>query len=133
MPPKLGKTRLSRIDKRGEYLGAGIEMAENDFPTLRACLRFGMLLREQTMDTNKVELDVRDIAKEIYKKVASIYLKANVKFSPPVIMSETVATQKIIRAWEDVNKVVWKQKNAALIKKKIEPQLDKVFDLIHCQ
>ena len=65
MPPKLGKTRLSRVDKRVEYLGVGSEMPENDFPTLRACLRFGMLLREQAMDTNKVELDVRDMAKEI--------------------------------------------------------------------
>ena len=98
MPPKLGKTRLSRVDKRVEYLGVGSEMPENDFPTLRACLRFGMLLREQAMDTNKVELDVRDMAKEIYKKVASLYLKANVKFSPPVIMTETVAKQKINRA-----------------------------------
>ena len=92
-----------------------------------------MLLREQAMDTNKVELDVRDMAKEIYKKVASLYLKANVKFSPPVIMTETVATQKITRAWDDVDKIVRKQKNGAQIKKKIDPQLDKLFDFIQCQ
>lgn len=133
MPPKFGKTRLSRIDKRAEYLGVGKEMSENDFPTLRTCLRFGMILREQAMDTNKVELDERDMAKEIYKKVISIYLKANVKFSPPVIMTERLAIQKITRAWDDVSKIVGKKKNGAQIKKRIDPQLDKVFDFVQCQ
>ena len=132
MPPKLGKTRLSSKDKRADFLGVSKDMAENDLPTLRACLRYGMHLREQFMVKGE-ELDVKDMAKEIYMKVTSLYFKANAKLIPPVIMSETVAVQKIVRSWSDTNTVIWKQKNSNIIKKKLEQQLDKLFDLIYCQ
>ena len=132
MPPKLGKTRLSSRDKRADFLGVSKDMAENDLPTLRACLRHGMYLREQFMLKGE-ELDVKDMAKEIYMKVTSLYFKANAKLIPPVIMSETVAVQKIVRSWSDTNTVIWKQKNNNIVKKRLEQQLEKLFDLIYCQ
>ena len=78
-----------------------------------------MYLREQFMLKGE-ELDVKDMAKEIYMKVTSLYFKANAKLIPPVIMSETVAVQKIVRSWSDTNTVIWKQKNNNIVKKRLE-------------
>ena len=81
MPPKSGKTRLSHLDKRAEYLGSSSLMLETDLPTLRACLRYGMYLKEQAAIEDK-ELDVTEMAKEIYRVVSSLYYKADAKLSP---------------------------------------------------
>ena len=61
MPPKLGKTRHLKVDKRAEYLGISKMMLEDDLPTLRACLRYGMHLREQSMLKDE-ELGVTEMA-----------------------------------------------------------------------
>ena len=79
------------------------------------------------------ELEVHIMAKEVYTKVLPLYFKANAKLSPPVIMTEAVFAQKLVRVWNDVNTILWKQKKWANIKKKLEAQLDKLFDLINCQ
>ena len=132
MPPKSGKTRLSHLDKRAEYLGSSSLMLETDLPTLRACLRYGMYLKEQAAIEDK-ELDVTEMAKEIYRVVSSFYYKADPKLSPLVIMDDKSGVIKIKRCWEDINKIIWKQKNSSSIKKRVDPQLDMLFDLIHCK
>ena len=71
------------------------------------------------------------MAKEIYRVVSSLYCKADPMLSPPVIMDEKSGVIKIKRCWEDVNKIIWKQKNSSSIKKRVDPQLDMLFDLIH--
>ena len=51
MPPKFGRTRLSQVDKRVEYLGVSRELPEDDLPTLRRSLQFILLLRELDHDS----------------------------------------------------------------------------------
>ena len=132
MPPKLGKTRHSNVDKRIEYLGSSKQLAEDDLPTVRACLRYGIYLREQQL-TGDGELSVSDMAIGIYRKVAGLYFKANAKLVPPVIIPECAAVGKIVGIWIDVNTIVRKQKSYKNIQTRIEPQLDKLFDLMYCK
>ena len=54
------------------------------------------------------ELEVHIMAKEVYKKVLPLYFKANAKLSPPVIMTEAVFAQKLVRVWNDVNTILCK-------------------------
>ena len=132
MPPSLIKTRQSHHDKRVEYLGSSRELAEDDLPTIRSCIRYGMHLREQYMDMEE-ELSVDDMAKAIYAKVAALFFKANAKLVPPVIYNEKVAVQKLIRYWNDVTTILRKQKGFKTVQKRIDSQLDKLFDIIYCQ
>ena len=73
------------------------------------------------------------MAKEIYRVVSSLYYKADARLSPPVIMDDKSGVIKIKRYWEDINKIIWKQKNSSSIKRRVDPQLDMMFDLIHCK
>ena len=50
-----------------------------------------------------------------------------------MISDEGSATVKIARFWNEVNLIVWKGKNWKNIQKRVEPQLDKLFQIIHCQ
>ena len=132
MPPSLVKTRQSHHDHRVEYLGTSKELAEDDLPTIRSCLRYGMLLREQNQDSGD-EIAVDDMAKGIYARVAALYFKANAKFVPPLIFNEKVSIQKLIRYWNDVTIIIRRQKGFRTVQKRIDSQLDKLFDIIYCK
>ena len=109
MPPKPGITRQSHADKRVQYFGTGSgkELAEDELPTLRSCLRYGLYLLEQSREK---DLSVNVMAKEIYNKVSQLYYKTNAKLVPPVIMLEKPAIKKIVGLWVDVNTVLLRQK-----------------------
>ena len=78
MPPKPGKTRLSSLKKKTEFLGSPKMLLENDLPTARGCLRYAMLLKEEA-ELKDEELDVNNMARGVSKKLASLYFKANAK------------------------------------------------------
>ena len=67
-----------------------------------------MYLKEQAAIEDK-ELDVTEMAKEIYRVVSSLYYKADAKLSPPVIMDDMLGVVKIKRCWKDINKIIWKK------------------------
>ena len=62
MPPKPGKTRLAVTDKRSQYLGHSKDLLDDDLPTFRAAMRYGMLLKEQA-SSKEMELDVQDMSR----------------------------------------------------------------------
>ena len=132
MPAKIEITRLSVNDKRIDFLGCPSELLEDELPTLRGCLRFAMLIREHAL-ANEQEKAVRDIAREVYKKVASLYIRANRKLVPPVIMDEEVTVQKFVRKWEDIETILRKQKHSNKVEARITPELDKLFDIMYCK
>ena len=78
MPPKPGKTVT---DKRSQYLGHSKDLLDDDLPTFRAAMRYGMLLKEQA-SSKEMELDVQDMSKAIYRKIVSLYYKANAQLTP---------------------------------------------------
>ena len=120
MPPKLGKTRLSCVDKRVKYIGTSKLLPKDDIPTVRGCLQFIFYLREQAIKRDE-EPDMNAIVREVYNEVASLYFKANAKLSPPVIMGDTLGMQKLFRFWNDLNSIVRKQKGFKTIEKRIKP------------
>ena len=76
MPPKKGKTRSSTIDNRIEFLGSPCELMDDELPTIRGCIRFGILIMENAL-ANEEEKCVKTIAREVYENVTSLYMKAN--------------------------------------------------------
>ena len=105
---------------------------EDELPTLRCCLRFGMLIREQAL-ANEEEKGVKTITREVYEKVISLYMKANAKLVSPTIMGEDVAVQKFVRRLEDIDTIVRRQKGSNKVEERITPELDRLFDLMYCQ
>ena len=130
MPPKPGITRQSQIDTRTQYLGAGKELAEDELPTVRSCLRYCIYLRANNKDK---ELSATVMAKEVYSKLTQLYFKANAKLVPPVIMDEKAAVKKIVGYWVDVNTVLRRQKGYKTTQKRSEAQLDKLLDILQCK
>ena len=91
MPPKPGITGQSQIDTRTQYLGAGKELAEDELPTVRSCLRYCIYLRANNKEK---ELSATVMAKEVYSNLTQLFFKANAKLVPPVIMDEKSCCQK---------------------------------------
>ena len=82
---------------------------------------------------NEEEKGVKTIAREVYEKVISLYMKANAKLVPPAIMGEDVAVQKFVRRWKDIDTIVRRQKGSNKVEERITPELDRLFDLMYCQ
>ena len=79
-----------------EYLGTPCEMLPNEFPTLRACLRYGSYIKEHALAMGD-KITVREIAKQVFKKVSSFYARANAKFVPQVTLTEySLKTSNVI-------------------------------------
>ena len=57
--------KFSKSHALYDLLGSGSEIAHSELPTLRQCLRYGLLLRERSVE----ELDVRDMCKSVLKEV----------------------------------------------------------------
>ena len=79
MPAKIGITRLSVNDKRIEFLGCPSELLKDERPTLRGCLRFGMLIREHAL-ANKQDKSVRDIQGDQRELRIFFLLKNHLKY-----------------------------------------------------
>ena len=51
----------------------------------------------------------------------------------PYLLQRKVGVQKLNRALSDINSIVRKQKGFRNLEQRIEPLLDKLLDLVHCQ
>ena len=132
MPRKFGKTRASAVDKRVEYLGPSSLLKEDELPTLRSCLRYMMFIKDQGTVPGK-DKSVRTIAKEVAEKIQALYIKVNAKLVTPVTIDEEKVIQKLSRKWDELNTILRRQKGWKSIEKRFPEELDKVFDIIHCQ
>ena len=128
MPPQ---TRKGSASKMAEYLGPSKDLLVSELPTLRNILCLGQLIMEEHSE-DKTQMSVREMAKEVYSRVAAQYLRANAKFVPPVVYDENKVIEKVIKAWSDVSNILRKQKGAQRIHDKIQSELDSLFDFLHC-
>ena len=131
MPPKLVKTR-SVVDKKTQYIRSSRYLPENDLPTLRSCLQHILHLKD-LQTANDRNADMVSIMKETAQKVMFLFSNANAKFVEPVTLTESSVIQKLNRAWSDVDIVVRNQKGYKKVDVRISKQLDKFFDILHCQ
>ena len=80
-----------------------------------------MHLKEEALRGDQVvqQVDMNYIARTVYTKTVSLYVKANAGFSVPVIMDEATGMQKFLRLWGDVEIIVRKQKGFINVKQKM--------------
>ena len=122
------RTRNESQTKLAEYLGPGKALLGNDLPTLRAILRQGLLFQEekQHLSDKKMELyPVCLLVTDMSKALTNQWLKANGSFSSSVVISQQGIKQKLKKAWEMVQKIVWKQKLKESQIKEFESKLDR--------
>ena len=86
--------KFSKSHALYDLLGSGSEIAHSELPTLRQCLRYGLLLRERSVE----ELDVRDMCKSVCVEVKRIWDKVNPAI--PIIGGKT-ACDRLVNEWEN--------------------------------
>ena len=127
------KTRQTCSTRMSDYLGPSKDLLLSELPTLRNVLCLGQLIMEENNKSkHSSDMSVWEMGTEVYWRVLFQHMKANVQFKPPVIMDVLCGTKKVVTAWNDVNDIVRKQKGASKLEKKIQPQLDRLFDIISC-
>ena len=74
-------------------LGSGSEITHSELPTLRQCLRYGLLLRERSV----TDLDVRLMCQSVLKEVKSIWDNVNPEIC---IIGQKTACDKLVKKWK---------------------------------
>ena len=124
-----GRTRSAISEKfAGLYkiLGSGSELTHSELPTLRQCLRYGLLMRERAEN----DLDTVVMCKSILKEVKGIWGRVN----PDIcLVKDKSALNDLGRCWETAkccatNKGASKSTSEAFFNK-----LDKLFDIAKCK
>lgn len=126
------KTRQGSGTKLSEFVGRGKEFVGSEVPTYRAVIQKAILLqeiRDIEEDIDRQHYQVKYIARDLAPLVLAQWEKSNVKFSPPVIISEV--PRKIEWFWLKVSDVV-RNKAKKSVKDYVETHLDKLFDITTC-
>ena len=134
-PPKKRKTRHTSGSKMSEYLGGGKELLPSEVPTLRSALQKALLVQEEFMfleEGDRPNLSIREIMGEVVTAVISQWLKANVKFVPPVTIEPKSLENRLVEAWDKVS-LVARDKASKLVVKTWEDKLDKLLDITTCR
>ena len=105
-----GRTHHAFSTKMAEYLGTGKELLVTEVPTLRACLRQGLLLQQEKLVMGEINHRVYPITKmmeEVADKVLAQWQKANVKFEPPVVIQKKALIKRLVESWKKVSDIAW--------------------------
>ena len=99
------KTRSHKSTKSHalyDLLGSGSEITHSELPTLRQCLRYGLFLRERSLE----DLDVREMCVSVFKEVKSIWDKVNPEIC---IIGPKSACDKLVKEWENAKSCAQKR------------------------
>ena len=117
------KTRLGKFTHMINLIGTGRELLSSKLPTLRDCLKYGILLREQNYPADS-------LAKDIHPELLEKWGRANRCFVVTIVNSWVTILKKIQDSWEQAQ-------NISLGKRKINTKeaftskLDKLFDILN--
>lgn len=117
-----------------DFVGKGKDLDKKEVPSLRAVLQQGILLKETLIledGLTKLEIGARDLAKELAPLIVAQWSKSNIKFTPPVIISEDSLVRKVERMWTKVQDVA-RGRTTKKEKERVESLLDKLLDITTC-
>ena len=118
----------------GSFVGKGKDLDKKEVPSLRAVIQQGILLKETLVledGLTKLEISARDLAKELAPLIVAQWSKSNIKFTPPVIISEDSLVRKVERMWTKVQDVA-RGRTTKKEKERVESLLDKLLDITTC-
>ena len=93
MALKTRSQKETKFPKLYELLGKSSELSSSELPTLRQCLKYGLHLREISVE----EITVRDMCKGIFSEVNMVWNKANARIH---LVREKYAIDKLVQEWE---------------------------------
>ena len=76
---------------------------------------------------------VADMARDVSDKVAEMWLKVNPFLKPPVTLSSRGIGTRVEKLWKKVNNIVWSKVSDQAEVRRVEADLDKLFDVAVCQ
>ena len=123
------KTRNEKSTQMSEYVGNGKEMLQTELPTLRDCLRYGILLKETDPAYSNKFTPTSVLAKAILIEIKQRWQRANFKFQSPVTVQDKVVLDKLVAMWDKAYKISSKKIRSQLDISKFEARLDKLLDI----
>ena len=118
--------KSAKFPKIYELLGSESEIPHSELPTLRQCLRYGLLLRERLVE----DLDIRVMCKSICLEVKTIWNKVNPEIC---IIGGKTALDKLVKEWENAKSCAKNKGISKAFSDQFNERLDKLFDLAKCK
>ena len=118
-------SKKAKFPKLYELLGNSSELCSSELPTLRQCLKCGLLLREISDE----EIEIRDMCKRILSEVNMVWNKANARIK---LVSEKYAIDKLVHEWETAKECTKRGAKTTKVSN-FKIKLDKLFDLCKCK
>ena len=130
-----GKSQLS------DYLGGSRALILSELPTLRCILRQGLLFQERKIlseykSSNSIMqtlITVKELSSKMAETVISQWLRANVEFSPPVVITAKQLEVKLKGFWETARDIAHKRITKKKQIESFEQKLDKILDITKCR
>ena len=116
-----------------EYLGKGKEMLRTELPTLRDCLRYGILLKETNTAYSNKFTPTSVLVKAILIEIKERWQRANFKFKCPVIVQDQGILDKLAALWDKAYKISCHKVTIQKDITKFEDQLDRLLDITKCR
>lgn len=117
-----------------EYVGVGKPIDKLEVPTVRAVLQQCILLKDDMVlndESSKNQIGSSTLAKKVAPIILAQWHKSNVKFCPPVIITEKSLVSKVDKLWNRVTEVARGRAKKAE-KEKVDQLLDKLLDITTC-
>ena len=130
------QTRSASVTELVNFVGSAKKLVESELPTLRDALRHGLFVRESRCSTQLIDkwhCSFDDISSEVATTILDIWLKANVAFQSPVIITERQLKRKLTDAYKLAKDIAWKRVSAKEKVRKAVENLDRLLDLTKCK
>ena len=108
-------------------------MCTTELPTIRDCLRYGILLKETHPDFKSPTLSSKFMLQKVVEQVMQRWQRASFKLKPPVTAQDKTILDRLVGLWEKASKIAWKRVTSAKDVTKFEEQLDRLFDITKCR
>ena len=109
-----------------DLLGSGSEITHSELPTLRQCLRYGLLLRERSVEV----LEFRAMCDSVLKEVKRIWDNVNPEIC---IIGQKTACDKLVKKWKIAKSCAKKKGMAGPVSGQFIQKLDRLFDMAKCK
>lgn len=117
--------KVAKFPKLYGLLGNGSELCHSELPTLRQCLRYGLFLRERSLE----DMAIREMCRLVLAEMKTIWNAANTTIP---LVSEKYALDKLVKEWNNAKQCSKETAKAALVSQ-FNERLDKLFDLCKCK
>ena len=126
MANKTRSQKAAKSPRLYEFLVSGLEICHSELPTLRQCLRYGLLICERSLKV----VESRDMCRTILSEVKTIWNAANPEI---YLVSDKYALDMLVNEWKITKDSSKEKVKSASYIQSFKERLDKLFDLAKCK